>query len=280
MSTFSFEKSCREAWTAEGLSEKTIHAYIAVLARCEAWASARGRPLAALTASEVRDLASDWPLTRASRIQLRVALGRYWDVLGREGPARAVRVPSKPRYGCRALSEPEAAFLARLAASEASPAALGVALALYAGLRRFEIASLRWDQLELDTGWLRVVGKADVTAELPLHPVLRTKLAGTPRRGPFVFPGERGRAHVTATTVWTWTRRFSRAALGEEIAPHRLRHTAIATLHDATGDLRTAQVFARHARPETTAIYTRVPRSRLVRAVEALDYEKAARASR
>ena len=32
---------------------------------------------------------------------------------------------------------------------------------------------------------------------------------------------------------------------------------AIATANDATGDLRATQDFARHAHPETTAIYTR-----------------------
>lgn len=65
---------------------------------------------------------------------------------------------------------------------------------------------------------------------------------------------------------------MSRSAIGEVVAPHRLRHTAIATLNDRTGDLRTAQAFARHASPETTVIYTRFPRRRLVAAVEALDY--------
>jgi hypothetical protein len=36
------------------------------------------------------------------------------------------------------------------------------------------------------------------------------------------------------------------------LSPDRLRHTAIATVNDATGDLRTAQEFARHADIETT----------------------------
>jgi site-specific recombinase XerD len=43
-------------------------------------------------------------------------------------------------------------------------------------------------------------------------------------------------------------------------------------LNDGTRDLRTAQEFARHASPETTVIYTRVPRERLVAAVAAIDY--------
>ena len=277
ISTFSAEGACREAWAAEGLSDRTIHAYTTVLARAEAWAADRGRALGELTALEVRELASNWPLTRASRMQLRVALGRFWALLERPSPPLgAVRVPSKPRYGCRALSEPQAASLARLARSEATAGALAASLALYAGLRRAEIAGLSWEQVDLEAGWIRVVGKADVTAEIPIHPELGRKLGAWARVGPHVFPGERGRPHVSEATVWLWIRRLSRAALGEEVPPHRLRHTAIATLHDATADLRTAQTYARHASPETTVIYTRTSRRRLVAAVEAIDYEAAA----
>ena len=88
---------------------------------------------------------------------------------------------------------------------------------------------------------------------------------------PFVFPGRRG-GHVSPTTVWTWSRRLGRIALGIPVPTHVLRHTAIATLNDRTHDLRTAQKFARHASPETTFLYTRVPRDRLVAAVAAIEY--------
>ena len=73
--------------------------------------------------------------------------------------------------------------------------------------------------------------------------------------------------------MWLWCReRVSRQALGFEVATHVLRHTAIATLNDATHDLRAAQEFARHLSPETTVLYTRVSRRRLVEAVAAIDY--------
>lgn len=226
----------------------------------------------------MRELAGSWPNTRASRIQLRVALGRFWTALDRQSLEGAVRVPTKPRYACRALSEPQAAILARCAAGDDSPAGLAVALALYAGLRRLEIASLRWSDVDLESGWLRIVGKGDVTGELPLHPELARKLDAArsgATSGTWVFPGRGPREHVNPTTVWTWSRRLSERALGLEVATHRLRHTAIATLNDRTGDLRTAQAFARHVSPETTTLYTRVSRSRLEAAVAAIIYEEA-----
>jgi integrase len=271
--------ACREAWTAEGLAPKTIAAYLAVLGRAEARLSDMGTSILGASATEVRALAEGWPRTRASRMQLRVALARAWEVAGRPAaPALAVAVPTKPRYRCRALPEPSAAALARTAAAEPGPAGLAVLLGLYAGLRVGEIAALEWGAVSGD-GWLRFVGKGQVSRELPLHPRLAGRLAERRERlgssSAYVFPGRFG-AHVAAGTVWGWVRRLSRRALGVDVAPHELRHTAIATLHDLSGDLRVAQAFAGHARIETTVLYTRLPARRLEAAVAALSYEAGA----
>lgn len=50
----------------------------------------------------------------------------------------------------------------------ARPAGLAVVIGLYRGLRRFEIAKLRW--ADFDSEWLRLVGKGNVEAQLPVHP--------------------------------------------------------------------------------------------------------------
>lgn len=268
-------KLCEEAWTCEGLAAKTIHAYLLVVHRAELLLSERGSSIEAATAIEVRELAERWPRTRSSRIQLRVALARAWEVLERvDSPAGAVPVPSKPRYRCRALDDAQARAIAREARRNVGPAGLAVLLGLYAGLRREEIARLRWSDVR--AGWLHVIGKGNVTAELPIHPELERRLVDVRRQAtsPYVFPGRYG-GHATPTTVWTWCRRIARAALGVDVPTHVLRHTAIATLNDCTRDLRAAQAFARHASPETTVIYTRVARDRLVAAVAAIDYGEA-----
>ena len=271
------ETTCREAWIAEGLSEKTIAAYLLVLRRAELRLAAAGTSVLHATPSEIRKLSEDWPMTRSSRMQLRTTLARVWEACDRPGgPLGAVRVPSKPHYACRALSEPQAALLARSARSWEGREGLAVLLGLYAGLRRSEIASLHWEAIDLEERWLRVVGKADVTGEVPIHHELARRLAAQRNdvgTATYVFPGSRRREHVTPTTVWLWCKRVSVAALGEAVPPHRLRHTAIATLNDRTRDLRAAQSFARHASPETTVLYTRVSRRRLEDAVAAIDYE-------
>jgi integrase/recombinase XerC len=274
MTLTELENLCRESWTAEGLSDKTIHAYLLVIRRAEAVLDRRGATVLTATALEIRELAVSWPRTRSSRVQLRTALARAWEAADRaDGPIAAVTVPSKPRYGSRALEDPQASALAKVARGDTSSAGLAVLLGLYAGLRREEIAKLRFD--EIRDGWLRFVGKGDITRDVPVHPELAGRLER--RRAasvsPFVFPGDVD-GHVNPTTVWTWTRRLGRIAIDVAVPPHVLRHTAIATMNDITRDLRAAQHFAGHASPETTVIYTRVSRQRLVDAVSAITYDE------
>lgn len=276
MTLSELESLCREAWTAEGLSDKTIHAYLLVIRRAEAVLDRRGATVLTASALEIRELAVSWPRTRASRIQLRTALARAWEAADRrDGPTAAVAVPSKPRYYSRALEDPQASALAKVARGDPSSAGLAVLLGLYAGLRREEIAKLRYD--EIRDGWLRFVGKGDITREVPIHPHLAARLerSRSLARSPFVFPGDVD-GHVNPTTVWTWTRRLGRIAIDVAVPPHVLRHTAISTLNDRTRDLRAAQHFAGHASPETTVIYTRVSRRRLIDAVSAIDYDEGA----
>jgi integrase len=274
MTPTEIEAHCREAWTTLGLRPKTIQSYVLVYRRAERLASELGTTVLALTATEVREISERWPRTRSSRIQLRTALVHVWRACDRAGgPAQAVPVPTKPRYRCRALAEAPAAILAAVAAADETPAGLAVCLGLFAGLRREEIARLEWSHID-SSGWLLVVGKRDVTGEIPLHPDLLEALRvteATRSASPFVFPG-RVAGHVSPATVWTWSRRIGRRALGVPVPTHVLRHTAIATLNDATGDLRAAQEFARHRSPETTEVYTRVTRRRLEEAVARIHY--------
>jgi integrase/recombinase XerC len=86
-----------------------------------------------------------------------------------------------------------------------------------------------------------------------------------------VFPGRFG-GPQNPTTVWGWVREVSSTAGLPPVPTHVLRHTALATALDATGDLRTVQEIAGHASPETTAGYTRVTRKAMARAIGAIDY--------
>jgi integrase/recombinase XerC len=183
----------------------------------------------------------------------------------------------------RALEEPAAAALAAVArrrAAEGTRKGLAVLLGLYGGLRRSEIAELRWTDLAGD-GWVRVIGKGS-ERQIPLHPVLLASLEALRSRRPIqslgpqglrgrVFLGQGG-GRLHPTTVWTWVRQLSAEAGLPPVQVHVLRHTALTTALDGTHDLRAVQELAGHARPETTAGYTRVRSDRLSATVLAISY--------
>lgn len=266
------EPSFIESMLADGKSRKTITIYLAPLRR-----AAAALDLDTVRADELRTYAEALPLTRSSRAALRSALGAYWKSTGRtDGPVGAVRVPSKARMRCRALEDHDAAVLAVAARSRGDLKGLAVLIGLYTALRRNEIARLRWSDVD-ETGWVTVVGKGDVTRTFPVHTSLAEAFASRrsqqrpSRRGhDFIFRG-RWNGPVHPTTIWLWVREVAEEA-GLVVPTHVLRHTALATALDNCRDLRAVQELAGHARPETTAGYTRVTRRRLSEAVESISY--------
>ena len=267
-----------EQLAAAGYSLKTMRVYATALRAADAALTAgRGMTVDNVTAVALREYADTLPLTRSTRALLRSSLVCYWRLSQRtDGPVGAIRVPTRARMVSRALDEDVAARLAAAAAIRGDVPGLAVTVALYSGLRRAEIAALRWDAMA--DGWLSLVGKGDVSATIPLHPIVLAALAAwrTRNPSPFVFPGRQPGTHVNPTTIWTWTRRVADAAGLGPIPPHVLRHTALTTALDITRDLRAVQELARHADPVTTAGYTRVRRRRLLETVTAICYEEAA----
>ena len=270
--------SVRRALLDEGLSERTIRIYLHHLRAADWWCAQHGVSLTNVSAELLGEFVAVRPRTHATRRHLRTALKHYWRITGRRNPPLwVIHVPRKPRPRCRALSEADAALLERAARNAGGAMGAATLLGLYLGLRREEIASLRWDQLD-DRGWVNIVGKGGVSASLPVHPVVRHALAQLPRSGPYVFPGEGSRAgsYASPVTVWLWVRRLSDEAGLLPVNPHQLRHTCLATANEATRDLRAVQEYARHARPETTAIYTRVSTKRLLAVMNSLSYDASA----
>lgn len=276
------DQTLTEAFLARGLSRKTITVYLTMIRRAR-----RSLDLDEVTASDLRHWAEETlASSRSSLAGARSALNAYWGATGRpDAPRSAIRVPRRRRMRCRALSEPQAAALARCArerAREATRKGLAVLLGLYGGLRRSEISELRWSDLTGD-GWLRVCGKGSERI-IPLHPVVIDALEvarrasippGAPRRleaAERIFVGHRG-GRLNPTTVWTWVKELGEEAGLAALQTHVLRHTALATALDGTRDLRAVQELAGHARPETTAGYTRATSKRLVGAVLAISYD-------
>jgi len=268
------ESTLVEAMTSNGLSRKTIVVYLGALKT----AHRAGIDPDTVTAVDLREYADTLPRTRWSRQLLRSSMLAYWKVSERtDGPAGAIPVPSKPRMRCRALEDADASVLAAAARRRGDRKGLAVLIGLYTALRRNEIASLRWSDVDPD-GWLTVVGKGNITRTFPLHPSLSRHFETLrERRGPsrrghdWIFRG-RWLEPVHPTTIWTWVREVAADAGLPAVPTHVLRHTALATALDNCRDLRAVQELAGHALAETTAGYTRVTRRRLVDAVGSIHY--------
>jgi integrase len=194
----------------------------------------------------------------------------------RRNPAAGLPPVKVPRGAPRPTPE---AVLEQAIAAAPDRTRLILLLAAYAGLRRAEIAGLRWDHIA--DGSLRVVGKGGHVRHVPMHDRVAFALEaerlrrgrggfGTGWRytsrpdGPFVFPGRYGRG-VSADNVG----RVAAAALGG-YGGHTLRHRFAGRAYAASRDLGVVQQLLGHASPTTTAVYARADRAAMAEAVRAL----------
>jgi integrase/recombinase XerD len=142
-----------------------------------------------------------------------------------------------------------------------------------AGLRVSELVGLRLQDIHLDAGFVRVMGKGSKERVVPIGQFAREKtlfylnnarsrlLAG--RASPFLFPARAGQP-ITRQGFWKLLRRYAQAAgLAKRVSPHSLRHSFASHLLEGGADLRAVQVMLGHADIATTQIYTHVANERL-----------------
>lgn len=260
-----------------GKADRTVAEYVKWLRRLAVYAAEHGHTPATVPPHLIRRWADDtirpsW----SSRKQARTALGHYATAVGRtDEPWEAIRVPRKPRPRPKPHDTAEAILLRDAALLYGGRCGLAVLCLLYTGARPGEVAGMRWDWIDLRAGtirWWRSKGSDD--HELPLAPVLHRALAeARPHDGSvYIFAGNNGRAHVSATTVWEWTKTVA-AMAGLDTHPRRLRATVANAVLEATHDLDAAAAILGHRSVETTrSYYTDTSAVRLAAAVDALDY--------
>ena len=254
----------------EGLSDRTVALYSQRLAVAVRWAELHGTTLLDAGPSTIRAYAKECvQFSHSSRGQAVAMLRHYWEWKHRPYPPyKAIRVPPQPEMVCRAIEDDQARDLVKVALGW-KPEGTAVLFGMYLALRRTEIAAAEWSRFTDDMGWYTVTGKRDKTATLPVHPTLRAELEDGGEG--YLFPGRLG-GHVAPATVWDWVKQVAAEVGLHDFTTHQLRHTALTTANDRTGDLRAVQTFARHENPETTAGYTRTKRVRLREISDSLDY--------
>jgi integrase len=142
-------------------------------------------------------------------------------------------------------------------------------MALYTGMRRGELFKLRWEDIDFDRGFIRIVGpKGGTDQTIPLNAAARKVLAAHPRTSDYVFPGDDGGQRVTIQKA---VRRIRAAAgLPDTFRPlHGLRH-AFASRLASSGqvDMYTLQKLLTHKSPVMTQRYAHLRDEALRRASE------------
>jgi integrase len=150
---------------------------------------------------------------------------------------------------------------------------------LYVGLRRAELRTLQWRQLNLDEKdvWIRVTGKGRKQRDIPVPAPAVKALRAWRRECPdpeWVWPSSQNQGEpVSRETIRRWVKEVEEA-LDFPLWPHLFRHTCATMLLDSGTDLRDVQVWLGHSSPSTTARYTKVRPQRLLDARDRLDLEK------
>lgn len=268
-----------------GLSPATLAAYARDLARFAALlARRRIRDVGRVGTPEVRahlQALDAGGLGARSRARAMAAIRGFARFCVREGlaerdPTADIEARWRGTPLPKALAAPEAARLVTTAPPGARRAARDRALLelLYAcGLRVSEATDLRLEQLDLEAGCVRVIGKGSKERVVPLGrhaaAALREYLGEERarlvrgRRSPWVFVRPGGQP-ISRQTVWKIVKRRAAAAgVRHAASPHTLRHSFATHLLAGGADLRVVQALLGHSDVATTQVYTHIEGTRL-----------------
>ena len=280
-------------WLEHGLARNSLSAYRSDLALLARWLRAQGRALDGAGTAELKGYLA-WrtdrarhqgdkrqPFSARSQARFITVCRRYYGWLVRErlrsdDPSAHLEMPRLGRTLPKTLSMQQ---IDQLLAAPSAEDALGLRdramleLMYASGLRVSELVKMRRDELNLEHGVVRLVGKGGRERMVPMgEPAMeavktwlrqgRPQFAGD-KSGDAVFLGRRGEA-MTRQNFWLLIKRHAlEAGIPVKLSPHTLRHAFATHLLERGADLRAVQTLLGHADLSTTQIYTHVARARL-----------------
>jgi integrase len=203
-------------------------------------------------------------------------------VLTRARKAWKQHLPEEPHWSTHLLAEPRErvrelrhAEEERLEEVERDEYRAPRLFAQITGLRRREVASLTWPQVDWEAGVIRAVGKGDKPHVLPITPdlaVLLQPLIGQHPTAVFTYICRRTRLCPRSKRRFTRGERYPITYEGlsthigraitkagiEDFRLHDLRHTAASRFQRANGNLRLTQALLNHSTPKMTVRYAHV----------------------
>ena len=270
-------------WLHQGVSHNTQMSYRSDLRRyCDHLSHANNRLLDTTTA-----VLQDYLLWRRSQGLSPRSTSRFLSAMKKfcqfaikqqwltHDPSAKLKRPKLPQNIPHSLSEHEVESLLDAPAVET---ALGLRdrtmlEVLYAsGLRVTELIRLQLEQVSLQQGLVRIIGKGDKERLVPLGEealdwLQRYLTHGRPalsdKSSPWIFITQRGTL-LTRQAFWYRIKHYADCAgIRAHLSPHTLRHAFATHLLNHGADLRVLQMLLGHTDLSTTQIYTQVARERL-----------------
>ena len=276
-----------EYWIEKGLSENTVQSYrLDLTALCD-WLDKNGLSLETLDAVDLQGflgerLEKGYKATSTARMLS--AMRKLFQYLYREkyrvdDPSAVLSSPKLPSRLPKYLTEQQVSDLLNTPDVDVPLELRDKAMLelLYAtGLRVTELVSLTIENMSVQQGVVRVIGKGNKERIVPLgaeaaYWVRQFMLYGRPvllngQSSDVVFPSQRAQ-QMTRQTFWHRVKHYAILADidADALSPHVLRHAFATHLVNHGADLRVVQMLLGHTDLSTTQIYTHVAKERLKR---------------
>ena len=205
----------------------------------------------------------------------------FYRWLAREGeaatnPAVGVRSPKSPRKLPQVLDVDEVSALLDFPADDPEAVRDRALLELLysSGLRVSELTGVRWRDLDLAQGLIRVTGKGSKTRIVPVGSKAIAALQALreqdrPAAHDPLVRGRLGRPLSPSGVRQRLKRRAKDQGVWKRVYPHLLRHSCASHVLESSGDLRAVQELLGHADIGTTQIYTHLDFQHLARVYDA-----------
>jgi integrase len=150
-----------------------------------------------------------------------------------------------------------------------------VATGIYTGLRKSDLLFLKWKDVDLERGLIRLVeAKTGKTRNIVLNEDMKTLLHNLPERSEYLFPNQDGKPFVDVGHGLEAALRKAGIKQGEgmqKIVWHRLRHTCVSLLTEKRADTTMVKNYVAHTSEEMTKRYTHLSEEYARRAADILN---------
>jgi integrase/recombinase XerD len=285
MSDAVVERFLDSLWLEKGLSENTVSAYGSDLKQFQTWLQQTSDiSLMAVVKEDIQDYLRQRKqagIPSSSVNRLLSTLRHFYryclrEKLLTEDPSALLQSPKMGRKLPDSLSEDD---VERLLQAPDLGTELGIRdramleLLYASGMRVSELISLSFSRINLNQGWIKVMGKGNKERLLPIGEEAGEWIERYLKqvRGQWqnaqsedwLFITQRGGA-MTRQAFWYLIKKYARqVGIEKPLSPHTLRHAFATHLLNHGADLRVVQMLLGHSDLSTTQIYTHIAQQRL-----------------